>query len=127
MADNWLHLPNASHIDRIMISVRDNKHLWKGSELDVDYFDGWANARDSAWIRAESIVGDTIRHMPYREVHGMMQYVARGAILCLMAYPECGYMLSSDIGELSILAAMGDECAILLLPACKVLNEESHA
>ena len=43
---------------------------------------------------------------------------ARSAILCLIAYDDCAYMIESEIGELKILVAFGDEKAVLLLPAC---------
>jgi hypothetical protein len=48
------------------------------------------------------------------------------AILALIVYDDCAYILDSDPGELEILAKFGDERAILLLPACKVFAAIKH-
>ena len=45
------------------------------------------------------------------------------AILALIAYDDCAYMIESEVGELKIIAAFGDPRAILLLPACIAFNE----
>jgi hypothetical protein len=50
------------------------------------------------------------------------QYAAMDAIVALIAYDDCAYMLESDPGELAILAAFGDPRATMLLPACKVFH-----
>jgi hypothetical protein len=63
----------------------------------------WEAARDAAWSAACSAA----------------YYAARDAIVALIAYDDCAYMLDSDPGELEILAKFGNEKAILLLPACK--------
>ena len=47
---------------------------------------------------------------------------ARGVSMCITAYDDCGYMLDSDVDELKVLAALGDQKAILLLPACIVFH-----
>jgi len=45
------------------------------------------------------------------------------AILALIAYDDCAYMIESEVDEIKILAKLGDQKAILLLPACIVFNE----
>ena len=51
---------------------------------------------------------------------------AMDAIMALIAYDECAYMLDSDLGELGILVKFGDKRAILLLLACEVFNMEKE-
>ena len=48
------------------------------------------------------------------------------AIIALIAYDDCAYMLESDLGELRMLAKLGDLRAILLLSAREVFNMEKE-
>jgi len=51
------------------------------------------------------------------------RYAADDAIIALITYDDCAYMVESDIDEIKILAKLGDQRALLLLPACIVFNE----
>ena len=44
------------------------------------------------------------------------------AVLALVAYDDCAYMLESDPGELAILAKLGDPRASLVLAACRAVH-----
>lgn len=123
----WSHLPNAAHINRIITSiklypdhwdevqmaesdnVRDTAWHLAMSTLDPPRDQVWFAVSDEAWMRVASL-GKEAKWKP------------RGALMCLVAYNDCAYMLDSEVGELKILAAFGDHRAILLLPACIVLN-----
>ena len=85
----WAHLPNAEHIDRILASLKANPQQWVDAWNKI-YPAGTTTAWDAVW----------------------------GAISALIAYDDCAYMLESDVDELRILAALGDQKAILLVPAC---------
>ena len=129
----WAHLPNAAHIDRVIASAKANPGHWAaawGAVREAAWDDAWEAVRDnglgsrntwriSAWFTT---------WVPFRDTeHEVSQYVARGALLALIAFDDCAYMLDSEPGELAILAEFGDNRAILLLPACKVVHslEES--
>ena len=134
MTTKWAHLPNAVHIDRVNASVLANPDHWKV------HSESQAAARrktpEAARARAgrEAIQAIQIEPGKYAAwvssravVDGIDTWVVRGAVLALIAYDDCAYMLDSDPGELAILAEFGDNRAILLLPACKVVHslEES--
>ena len=63
-------------------------------------------AHPEKWVAAWDAARDAVRD------------AVRDAIAALIAYDDCAYMLESEVGELKILAALGDPRAILLLPAC---------
>ena len=120
----WAHLPNAVHIDRVLASVRSNPMQWSGSwdgAIDAAWLvargEAWnaliARVRLAQWWDSREVLTDQVR---------LAQYAARDALLALIAYDDCAYMLDSDPGELAILAKFGNDRAILLLPACKVFH-----
>ena len=120
----WAHLPNAAHIDRVLASVRSNPMQWSGSwdgALDAAWMsargEAWnaliAQVRLAVWWDAREVLTDQVR---------LAQYAARDAVIVLIAYDDCAYMLDSDPGELAVLAKFGDRRAILLLSACKVFH-----
>ena len=124
----WAHLPNAAHIDRVLASVRSNPMQWSGSwdgALDAAWMsargEAWnaliAQVRLAVWWDAREVLTDQVR---------LAQYAARDAVIVLIAYDDCAYMLDSDPGELAILAAFGDHRAVLLLPACKVFHSSKE-
>ena len=112
----WSHLPNAVHIDRVIASVKSRPDQWgiaQNAVNDKDWNVAWdkATADITNWVDVWDTVWNFVRNT-----------VARDALLCLIAYDDCAYMLDSEVGELKILAALGDHKAILLLPACVALN-----
>ena len=127
----WAHLPNAAHIDRVIASLNSNpdyKVAWRAAGQAQAELRGSAwhaarqvvrvQSRDAAWMAARVQAGNTEWHAARNAARFFAQY----AILALVAYDDCAYMLDSDPGELAILAAFGDLRAILLLGACKALQ-----
>ena len=122
---DWAHLPNAVHIDRVIDSAKANPGQWKKL---------WVSGRSAAWNTALGMVLDQVREAVRFEAWEATQVAAletardatwtapQYAILALIAFDDCAYMLDSDPSELAILAAFGDHRAILLLPACKVVH-----
>ena len=109
----WAHLPNAVHIDRVIASAKANPDQWEAVRPRV---------RPAAWAVAQQVVRVQVRYAAWDAAWWAAWYFAQYAILALVAYDDCAYMLDSDPGELAILAAFGDHRAILLLSACKAFH-----
>ena len=115
-------LPNAVHIDRVIVSAQAKPHRWK--EL-------WDASGKGKHIVALKATLDAICSRERLKAWHLVRMDAVeknlpteswDAIIALIAYDDCAYMLDSDPGELAILAAFGDPRAVLLLPACKVFH-----
>ena len=115
MTTKWAHLPNAAHIDRVIASAIAHPDHWNSRAWGTTE---WSAAWDAAWHDMN------IQHRQAAWAAGQKdaRYPARDALLALVAYDDCAYMLDSDPGELAILAKFGDPRAILLLPACKAFH-----
>ena len=125
----WAHLPNAKHIDWVLASLKVHPKKWEGARQRRSM------AKDEAWDAAWDAASDAARNLPrnvawdaatvWDESNAMVSgfHSARDAISALVAWDDCAYMIESEIGELKILAKLGDPRAILLLPACIVFNE----
>ena len=118
MTTDWAHLPNAPHIDRVIAIANVSPHC-RAVGWDKEW---WAAPRDAAWSKAWNTVQDAGRSAEYKAAWLEAWYFARNAIVALIAYDDCAYMLDSDPGELAILAAFGDHRAVLILPACEILH-----
>ena len=118
----WAHLPNAVHINRVIASAKANPDHWAAA-WDVVRNAAWDVVRNAAWAEAWSTVQDAGRTAEYNAAWATaVRESVRDAIIALIAYDDCAYMLDSDPGELAILAKFGDPRAILLLPACKAFH-----
>ena len=115
MTTKWAHLPNAVHIDRVLASSKADPTHWNSSAWGTTE---WSAAWDAAWHDMN------IQHRQAAWAAGQTdaRYPSRDAILALIAFDDCAYMLDSDPGELAILAAFGNPGAILLLSACKAFH-----
>ena len=124
MSNHWDNLPNAKYIDAILASVRAYPSEWDAS---------WCSVHCADWTVKWNLSYNSIQTVPQIAAWNAFHDVIRnkkmsrawialwGAGAALIAYDDCAYMLESDPGELAILAAFGDQRAILLLPACKAL------
>ena len=140
----WAHLPNAAHIDRILASVKKNPEKWSTARgLTADA--AWDGARQAAWDVARDVardeVLDAVWHAARRAVldatrdaawdaaggaaGGAARGAARDAILALLAWDDCAYMLGLPEDALKVLRAAGNEQAILLSVAANILRETS--
>lgn len=135
----WSDHPNAIHIDRILHSVEHNVNIWdmaRRKHLNDKLFsvwhpiwnsvnsDKWSRARADLWYFMFNL---QIPHKESSYHFGLLKDsamdAAQNALLCLLHFDDCGYMLDSDPDELHLLAKMGDGKAMLLLPACIALAE----
>lgn len=117
LASAWDHLPNAKHIDRVIASLKEHDVAWGAAMYAAR--DAWS----VAWDAARNAAQDAARDVAWDSARNAAQDAAGGAILALIAWDDCGYMIESGVGELRILAAFGDQRALLLLPACIVYHK----
>ena len=121
MTTDWAHLPNAPHIDRVIASVKAHPDQWVGGR-GVAWNTEWDAGRSAEYNAAWLVAREAALEAALEAAWWAARYFAQYAILALVAYDDCAYMLDSDPGELAILAAFGDPRAVLLLPACKALQ-----
>jgi len=122
----WAHLPNAKHIDWVLASLKANPEKWEAARTAARDAAGMAtwNARcGKPWYMAYFATINAACDATFDTGGSAAYFSVIDAILALMAYDDCGYMIESEIGELKIIAAFGDPRAILLLPACIAFNE----
>ena len=123
----WSHLPNAKHIDWVIASLKANPEKWAAARDAAYVAASWYEARNAAkaaaFDAANNAAWDAGRDAARDAAWDAAWYAASDAILALIAYDDCGYMIESEIDEIKILAKLGDAKTLLLLPACIVFNE----
>jgi hypothetical protein len=133
----WADLPNAKYIDLVIDSVKKNPAAWdaawaaartaalnaartaalnaartaalnaaRTAALDA----AWDTAWDAAWNAALDAAWDAARN------------AAWGAILSLIAWDDCDYLLEENPENVKMLALLGNQAAVLLYPACVALQ-----
>lgn len=107
----WSHLPNAQHIDRVMASVRAEPEKWSAA-LDASWDASWDAAWRASWDAARGVARAAARA------------AARDALLALVAWDDCAYLLDLPAGAVRRIASTGNHAAVLLLPAVIVFNGE---
>jgi len=138
----WAHLPNAKHIDWVIASIKAHPKKWttireaawyatfdeaRYAAKGVAWSAAYNAAREAAWDAAHNAAFDAAWNAAWNAARGAAWGAAWDAIAALIAYDDCGYMIESEVDEIKILAKLGDQRAILLLPACIVYNEIKSA
>lgn len=121
--------PNSEYVTRIINAMitSDDDLLTKIYDVGWQYDWKWANSWNDAYNNAADKMNGEQRTIWYalwnelQDKHSISSRVG-GAILCLIAYPDCGYMLDGDVDELKLLVALGKEQALLLIHACILLK-----
>ena len=108
----WADLPNAKHIDRILDDLKKNTDRWSATR-NAAMNDEWADAWNAAWNAARDAARDDA------------WYAARNAILALIAYDDCIYLLDEKPEHVQMLGLLGNQQALLLYPACLALQNKS--
>ena len=118
----WAPLSNAKHIDWVLASIKAHPEKWAAARdavWNAAYDAAWDAARkagrDAAWFAARAAACDAVWDEAWD--------AAIDAIAALIAWDDCAYMIESEVDEIKILAKLGDQKALLLLPACIVYNE----
>ena len=127
-ATAWAHLPNAAHIDRVLASMKKNPEKWSAA-WDAAGNAAWDAAGDAAWDAAwdaaEGAAGGAAGGAVLEAALDEAWDAAGGAILALVAWDDCAYMLELPEDALKVLRAVGNEQAILLSAAAHALRETS--
>tara|TARA_R110000868_G_scaffold158737_1_gene387101 strand:- start:1148 stop:1507 length:360 start_codon:yes stop_codon:yes gene_type:complete len=117
MTNDWSHLPNARHIDRIIAHSTNNPDIW---------FVHWDHRR--ALFGETAMRGKFAEHYnAFAAIRGHLtgpgRYPARNAVAALIVYDDSAKYLEYTPEELEIWAALSeDPAAILLLPAVIAMN-----
>jgi len=126
----WSHLPNAAHIDRIIVDLALNTKNWAEvwpstcNECQQVASKIWVvrNAfRDAALSALNTLAwssdGNTARSSVRSSDNQAAVGAARYPITALIAWPESAEYLSLPRDQVQVMAALGDQRAILMLPA----------
>jgi hypothetical protein len=113
----WSDLPNAKYIDLVLASLKKNPAAWDAAR-DAAWYAARAAARTAAWDavwNAASTAASTAASDAARTA-------AWGAILALIAWDNCEYLLEENPEDVKMLALLGNQAAVLLYPACVALQ-----
>ena len=127
----WADLPNAKHIDRILADLKKNPDNWydaRNAAWNAARNAVRNDARNAAWNAAETAAWDAVRDAArgaaWNAAINAARTAARGAILALIAYDDCAYLLDEKPEHVQMLALLGNEKALLLYQACLALQKE---
>lgn len=120
----WAHLPNATHIDRILTHLKQHPAAW-----DAAWNAAWGAAWDAARGAARGAAWDAAWGAAWSAARGAAKgaawSAARGAIAALIAWDDCAYLLDQTPELLRAqINLVGDNRAVLLLPAVIAMKEE---
>ena len=119
----WADLPNAKHIDRVLADLKKNPDRWSAAmaaEWNAAWSDVWNTARTDARTAAMTDAYNAAWTAAWYAAWG----AARDAILALIAYNDCAYLLDEKPEHVQMLALLGNQAASLLYPACIALQKE---
>jgi len=124
----WAHLPNAAHVDWVLASLKKNTEKWSAARGAA-----WDAARDAALDAvqgaARGAAWDAARYAAWNATRYAARDKARnaawGAVIALIAWDDCAYMLELPEDVLKVLRAVGNQQAILLSAAANILKETS--
>ena len=109
----WAHLPNATHIDWVINSVKTNPYAWGLVVRDAAWAAARNAARNAAWVAAWDAAWAAARD-------------AVLALLALVAYDDCEKYLDMTPDSLQVWAVLSnDPAAILLLPMVQLMQKEA--
>jgi hypothetical protein len=123
----WSHLPNAVHIDRILAHLETHPEKWtviRSATYEAVRDAAWRAARNAARNVAYNAVRDVFRGAVGYAAQDATYTAASGAILALITNDACGHLLREKIEHVELLASLGTDEAILLLPAVRAMSRE---
>jgi hypothetical protein len=125
----WAHLPNATHIARVIADVGQRPEAWVSAWSEakaVTNPDAWCAAVDAAWNKASDADMDVVWGAAVDAVMAATRDqtaidAAWDAIYALVAWNESAALI--DLPACTrVLAVSGDPIAILMLPATLALK-----
>ena len=125
MTTAWAHLPNATHIDRVLASLAATPKLW-----DAARGAAWRTARGTARGAAlgaargaaRGAAWDPALDAAWRAARDAAWGAAWDAVAALIAWDDCGVFLDMPPDAVRLVAASGHHPAVLLLPAAIVFS-----
>ena len=121
----WDHPPNAKHIDRIIADLNANPDRWRAAYTARN--DAWNAAYAAVYDAASTVNCDVDRAAAYDDAWNAAWYAACGAILALVAYDDCAWMLDEKPEYLQTIMLLGNNpAAVLMYPACLALSNEKE-
>ena len=119
--NEWSHLPNAAHIDQILADLKADPGRWN-TAYSVAYAAAWTVAYDAARSAARDAAYSVAYDAAWSAARDAANNAAWGAILALIAYDDCAYLLNEKSEDVHMFALLGQPAAILLYPACLALS-----
>jgi hypothetical protein len=120
MLHPWDDLPNAKHIDFVLEHVQNNKDKWN-SLINMSCSMAWDDAIGGAGDRRVAIVLPAAKSIAVGAKWEALR-AAWDAIVALVTYADCAYLLYADPREVELLAKLGVPAAVLLFPACVAIS-----
>jgi hypothetical protein len=136
MTTAWADLPNATHIDWVLASLKSDPQKWHVAR-DVARDVAWGAARDAAWAAAldaarvaardaaRGAAWDAARDAAWAAARDATWTVAWDACAALVAWHDCAVLLGMPTDAVRLLAGSGHHPAVLMLPAVIVKNGEA--
>ena len=128
MTKPWTKSPNARHINKIIKSISENARIWEFYYEYAEDFIGGITLYETLQGYEDRLLDDTpvLYERVYKVVSKLVDrkkdvFVSGyfEAISYLILTPDdCGNTFKSKIKDLKLLARLGNERAIALLPAC---------
>jgi alcohol dehydrogenase YqhD (iron-dependent ADH family) len=114
----WSHLPNATHIDRVLASVQANPEIWTGTYDESLNWD-----RETARDVILGVGNDSALDAAYERAQGENLDAAWDAIVALIAYDDSArYMVMSSAQLQAVIDATDCTAPRLLLAAVRALE-----
>jgi hypothetical protein len=129
----WSHLPNAAHIDRILAHLEAHPEKWtltrvvaRSAARGAAWTAAWNAQRNAvlgaAWDAALTATVTAQRNAALTVTS--VRAAAVGAIIALVSNDTCAYLLKEKPEHVELLASLGIDEAILLLPAVRAMSHE---
>lgn len=139
MTTAWAHLPNATHIDRVLAHLKQHPDRWSAAWVaardaagdaagDAAWAAAWDAARGAARDAAWGAARDAAWAAAWSAVRGAARDAARGAawgaVAALIAWDDCAYLLDQTPELLQAqINLVGDHRAVLLLAAVIAMSK----
>jgi hypothetical protein len=121
----WADLPNAKYIDLVIASMNKNtaaREAASSAALRAARGAAWGASRGAAWGAAWGASRTAARGAVWDAARDTAKEAAWTAVLALIAWDDCGYLLEEKSEDVKMLALLGSQAAVLLYPACVALQ-----
>jgi len=126
--NDWSNLPNARHIDAILLHVRNHPKKWaaaRDAARDAAWAAAWAAAWDAAWDAVRGAVRATAWDAVQATARDAACVAVWDACVALIAWDDAGELLDADMDLMKFLVEVQDPRAVLLIPARIAMQEDA--